>query len=225
MIELRHVDKLYEKDWFTLKNINLKINKGEFVFLVGPSGSGKTTLMKLIYMDEFPTRGEVIVAGFRASKIRRREIPLLRRKIGVVFQDFKLLPDRNAYDNIAFALQVTGTRRSETQKKVLKALTDVRLSHRRDAYPYQLSGGEQQKISIARALVHEPFVLLADEPTGNIDPEGAAEILQLLREINTKGTAILMATHDLELVKRLPYRRLQIEKGEIKSDTSLREKK
>jgi cell division transport system ATP-binding protein len=158
--------------------------------------------MKMIYMEIFPTEGEVEVAGFSTKTIKQNEIPLLRRKIGVIFQDFKLLKDRNVYDNVAFALQVTGERHSSIRKKTLEALASVKMSHKRNSFPYQLSGGEQQKVAIARAIIKEPLILLADEPTGNVDPEGTKDILELLFEINTRGTAILMATHDYSLIKK-----------------------
>ena len=218
MVELIKVSVAYKKEWYALRDIHFKVDKGEFVFLLGPSGAGKSTLLKLIYMDIFPTSGEVIVAGYRASTIKRKEIPLLRRKIGVIFQDFKLLQDRTAYENVAFALEVTNTPRKLIREKVMEVLADVHLSHKRNAFPYQLSGGEQQRVAIARALVREPFILLADEPTGNVDPEAAEEILSLLRDINAKGTAVVMATHDLELVARSGARRVILEDGSIVED-------
>lgn len=220
MIQIYDTDVVFHKEWYGVKNINLKIEKGEFVFVTGPSGCGKTTLLRLIYMDLLPTNGEVIVAGFHSSSIKQKQIPLLRRKIGVIFQDFKLLKDRDVFDNVSFALQVTGSPRSTINEKVLKTLADVHLSHKRDSYPYQLSGGEKQRVSIARALVREPFILLADEPTGNVDPESTKEILQLLKDINASGTAVIMATHELDLVKKSPYRKIAIKMGEIIEDTS-----
>jgi len=202
MIEFKNVYKFYKKDWVALKSINLKIDKGQFNYLIGKSGAGKSTLMKMIYMEIFPTEGEVIIAGFSSKSIKQKEIPLMRRKIGVVFQDFKLLKDRNVYDNVAFALQVTGESYKTIRKKTLDTLAAVRMSHKRNSYPYQLSGGEQQKVAIARAIIKEPFILLADEPTGNVDPEGTKDIMDLLYEINTRGTAVLMATHDYALIRK-----------------------
>lgn len=219
MIQIYDVDVVFHKEWYALKNINLKIEKGEFVFVTGPSGCGKTTLLRLMYMDLFPSKGEVLVSGYHSLKIRAREVPLLRRKIGVIFQDFKLLQDRDAFDNVAFALQVTGTPGRQIKEKVLKTLADVHLSHKRDSFPYQLSGGEQQRVAIARALVREPFILLADEPTGNVDPESTKEIIKLLKDINASGTAVIMATHELGIVKTSPYRKIAIKMGEILEDT------
>ena len=222
MIEFRDVYKVYEKNWYALQGINLKIEKGEFVYVVGPSGAGKSTLLRLIYMDLFPTAGEVVVAGYSSSRIKPKEIPYLRRKIGVIFQDFKLLKDKNVYENVAFALEVIGTPRRKIKEKVLKVLAEVGISHKRHAFPYQLSGGEQQKVAIARALVRDPFILLADEPTGNIDPEGTREILELLKNINTSGTAVIMATHELSLIERFPRRLIRLEQGRIVEDTGVR---
>ncbi len=222
MIEIKNVSKVFQKNWYALRDVSLKIEKGEFVFIIGPSGAGKSTLLRLIYMDILPDMGEVIVAGYSSNTIRRHEIPILRRKIGVIFQDFKLLKGKNVYENVAFALEVTGTPRRKIKELVLKALADVGISHKRNAFPYQLSGGEQQKVSIARALVREPFILLADEPTGNIDPEGSKEILELLKEINTRGTAVVMATHQVDLIKYFPRRVVKIEEGRIVEDTGVR---
>ncbi len=215
MIEFKNVFKYYKKDWMALNNVNLFIDKGEFTFLIGKSGAGKSTLMKMIYMEMFPSKGEVIVAGYNSSTIKQKEVPFLRRKIGVIFQDFKLLPDRNVYDNVAFALQVTGEKFKNIRKKTLEALAAVKMSHKRNSYPYQLSGGEQQKVAIARAIIREPFILLADEPTGNVDPEGTQEIMDLLYEINTQGTAVLMATHDHSLIKQGVSKVIGIREGKI----------
>jgi len=219
MIQIYDTDVVFQKDWYALKNINLKIEKGEFIFVTGPSGCGKTTLLRLMYMDIFPTKGEVIVAGFHSSSIKPKDVHLLRRKIGVIFQDFKLLQDRDVFDNVAFALKVTGTPGKQIKERVLKTLADVHLSHKRDSLPYQLSGGEQQRVSIARALVREPFILLADEPTGNVDPESTKDILQLLKDINASGTAVVMATHELHLVKKSPRRKIALKMGEVIEDT------
>ncbi len=219
MIQIYDTDVIFAKQWYGLKNVSLKIDKGEFIFVTGPSGCGKTTLLRLIYMDLFPTNGEVIVSGFHSSSIKTKEIPLLRRKLGVIFQDFKLLQDRDIFDNVSFALQVTSTPRKLIKEKVLKTLADVGLSHKRDSFPYQLSGGEQQRVAIARALVREPFILIADEPTGNVDPESTKNILNLLKDINASGTAVIMATHELGMVKRSPYRKIALKSGEVIEDT------
>lgn len=215
MIEIRNVSKRFKKGWYALKNIDLSIAKGDFLFLTGQTGSGKTTLLRLIYMDIFPDEGEVAVAGFLSSTIKEEEIPFLRRRIGIIFQDFKLLKDKTVYENAAFALEVTGQSGRKMREKVMKALTLVGLSHKRNDFPYTLSGGEQQKTAIARALVREPFILLADEPTGNIDPAGSEEIIKILQEVNTAGTAVLMATHDVDLAKRMGGRFLNLEQGQI----------
>lgn len=196
-----------------LKRINLTVQNGEFVFLVGPSGAGKSTVLKLIYMDVMPTDGQVVVDHYNSVSIRKRNIPYLRRKIGVIFQDFKLLNDRNVFENVALALKVTGAKRGDIKRKVLRTLTDVGLNHKRNKMPLELSGGEQQRVAIARALVNEPFILLADEPTGNLDYEATQNIIHLLEKINSKGTAILMATHDYQLVKNLGKRIVRIEGG------------
>ena len=198
-----------------LDDVSLKINQAEFVFLVGQTGSGKTTLLRLIYMDLFPTSGTVKIGKYLSSSVSRPQIPYLRRKIGVVFQDFKLLEDRNVFDNVAFALQVTNTKGQEVKRRVLRILADVGLSHKRNRMPYELSGGEQQRASIARGLVNEPFILLADEPTGNLDPATATEILELLKDINIRGTAVLMATHNYELVRKSHERIVQIKNEKL----------
>ncbi len=215
MIEFRNVSKYYKNNWLALNKVNLFFEKGQFYYLIGKSGAGKSTILKMIYMDIFPSEGEVIVGNYSSKNIKQNEIPLLRRKIGVIFQDFKLLKDRNVYDNVAFALQVTGERYQNIRKKTLEALSLVKISHKRNSFPYQLSGGEQQKVAIARALVKEPFILIADEPTGNVDPEGTKEIMEILFDINTKGTAILMATHDYSLIKTSIGKVVGLREGKI----------
>ncbi|HAF07848.1 MAG: cell division ATP-binding protein FtsE [bacterium] len=215
MIEFRNVSKYYKNNWLALNKVNLFFEKGQFYYLIGKSGAGKSTILKMIYMDIFPSEGEVIVGNYSSKTIKQNEIPLLRRKIGVIFQDFKLLKDRNVYDNVAFALQVIGERYQNIRKKTLEALSLVRISHKRNSFPYQLSGGEQQKVAIARALVKEPFILVADEPTGNVDPEGTKEIMEILFDINTKGTAILMATHDYSLIKTSIGKVVGLREGKI----------
>lgn len=220
MIEIFNTTVSFDNK-FLLQDINLKITKGEFVYLIGKTGSGKTTLLRLIYMDLFPGKGNVIVDRFSSSSINRKEIPLLRRKVGVVFQDFKLLMDRSVFDNVAFALRVVGASRRKIKSRVLNVLTQVGLHHRRYQMPGRLSGGEQQRIAIARALANEPFILLADEPSGNLDPEASMSILDLLEEINRRGTAILMATHNYNLIQKYPHRTVMLEDGRLKEKHNL----
>ena len=196
-------------------DLNFTVNRGEFVCLIGPSGAGKSTILKLIYMDEFPTSGKVVIDQYDSSMVSDKDIPYLRRKVGMVFQDFQLLNDRSVYDNVALALRVMGESRNLIKQKVLRSLNSVGLGHRIQYSPQELSGGEQQRVSIARALVKDPIVLLADEPTGNLDPEVAREILVLLRRINERGTAVVMATHNYNLIQGTPYRRIRIESGEL----------
>ena len=198
-----------------LVDVTLHIKPADFVSLVGESGVGKTTILRLIYFDLLPDEGTVEVGGYSSSRITKREIPKLRRKLGVVFQDFKLLEDQNVYDNVAFALEVTGAKHSEISKRVLRVLADVGLSHKRSNMPHELSGGEQQRVVIARALVNEPLILLADEPTGNLDPTTSMEILDLLKNINNNGTAVVLATHNYELVKKSRSRVLQLKDGKV----------
>ena len=178
------------------------IQPGEFVFLVGQTGSGKSTILKLMYMDILPTRGSVVVGKYSTRRIKSSEVPYLRRTLGIIFQDFRLLDDRTVYDNVAFTLHVTGVKGNEIKKRVLQVLANVGLSHARNKIASELSGGEQQRVVIARALVNNPLFLLADEPTGNLDPDTSREILELLKEINTRGTAVVMATHNYDLVRR-----------------------
>ncbi|HEX9615469.1 MAG TPA: cell division ATP-binding protein FtsE, partial [Bacteroidota bacterium] len=212
MIELTNVSVSFDGQ-MVLDGVNFSLKSGEFVYLVGPTGAGKSSLLRLLYMDLKPDAGRVKVAGFASTSVKAREIPYLRRRLGVVFQDFKLLEDRDVYDNVAFALYVTNTRRSEIKKRVLLALADVGLSHKRLQMPHELSGGEQQRVVIARAIVNSPPLLLADEPTGNLDPASSNEIMELLLKINMRGTAILMATHNYELVKKFSARIVQLKEG------------
>lgn len=198
-----------------LHNISMHVKPGEFVFLVGQTGSGKSTLLRLIYMDVQPAHGSVVVGKYSSASIVQGEKPHLRRTLGIVFQDFRLLEDRNVFDNVAFTLQVTGAKGKEIKKRVLHALADVGLSHQRNKMPHELSGGEQQRIAVARALVNNPLVLLADEPTGNLDPDTSHEILELLKNINTRGTAIIMATHNYNLVRKMHERILQLQDGKL----------
>ena len=215
MVKFDQVSKRYN-NWNILEDITFQIERGEFVFLIGPSGVGKSTILRLIYMEDFPTQGRVRVETFHSDTIHRKEIPMLRRKIGVVFQDFKLLSDRSIFENVAFALRVTGAKKSEIKKRTLQALSSVGLSHRRNAMPFELSGGEQQRVAIARALVNEPFLLLADEPTGNLDGETAADIYELLNSINTRGTAILAATHDEHWADGNRHKILRLQDGTLR---------
>jgi cell division transport system ATP-binding protein len=217
MIQFSHVTKLYDNNYTALNDISLFIDKAEFVFLTGASGAGKTTLLKHIYMDEFPSSGQVFVCGYdsKVTKTNTRDLPFLRRRIGIVFQDFKLLNDRNVFENVAFSLRVTGMREKEIKRKVFKTLSLTGLSHKCFHYPNQLSGGEQQRVSISRAIVNDPWILLADEPTGNLDIDVSLEILKLLQTINSWGTTIIMSTHDLHLIESLHYRRLILSHGNL----------
>ncbi len=206
-----------------LDAVNFTMKTGEFVYLVGQTGAGKSSLLRLLYIDLKPERGIVRVAGQASNTIRRRQIPYLRRKLGVVFQDFKLLDDRDVFDNVAFALYITKTKRADIKRKVLLSLADVGLSHKRAHRPHELSGGEQQRVVIARAIVNDPPVLLADEPTGNLDPTSSAEIMDVLGKINMRGTAVLMATHNYELVRKYKARIVQLKDGKL-HEVELKEK-
>jgi len=201
-----------------LRDVSFEMQKGEFVFLVGHSGAGKSTLLKLLTMAERPTTGEVRVSGSSSFTIKPREVPHLRRRLGIVFQDFRLLPDRTAEQNIAFALEVTGTPNSQIAPKVARLLTQVGLASRATAYPHELSGGEQQRVAIARALANDPFLLLADEPTGNLDDRATHAIYLLLREINARGTSVLMATHDVAILQRAQQRCIELDHGQLVFD-------
>ncbi|MGD0589803.1 MAG: cell division ATP-binding protein FtsE [Bacteroidota bacterium] len=214
MIELKNVSVSFDGQQ-VLDRLNFSVQQGEFVYLVGQTGTGKSSLMRLLYFDLYPSTGRVKISSYDSATLTNRQIPLIRRRLGIVFQDFKLLEDRNVYDNVAFALFVTNARRSEIKKTVLHVLADVGLSHKRNHMPHELSGGEQQRVVIARALVNEPVVLLADEPTGNLDPISSAEIMELLKKINMRGTAVLMATHNYDLVKKYPARVVQLKDGKL----------
>ncbi|MDI3298903.1 MAG: cell division ATP-binding protein FtsE [Bacillota bacterium] len=218
MIEMSGVSKVYPNRVVALHDINLHVEKGEFVFLVGPSGAGKSTMIKLLYREEVPTTGEIVVAGYRLRTLKRSQVPFLRRRIGVVFQDFRLLPDRSVFDNVAFALVVTEASRREIQRKVPAVLELVGLRHRARDYPRQLSGGEQQRVALARAMVNSPPILIADEPTGNLDPATAWGLMELLQEINQGGTTVLMATHAENIVNAMNKRVVQLSNGTIVRD-------
>lgn len=218
MIELKDVTKEYSKGVAALNGINLTIEQGEFVFIVGDSGSGKSTLIKLIMKELEPTSGTISVNGFNLNKMRHRKVPMYRRNIGVVFQDFRLLKDRNIYENIAFALRVTERPSRIIRKKVPAALSLVGLAQKYKSFPNELSGGEQQRVAIARAIVNEPAILLADEPTGNLDPTNSWEIMKLLEEANERGTTVVVVTHNQEIVNAMQKRVVTLNKGVIVSD-------
>lgn len=194
-------------------NLSFSVESGEFVFLIGKSGAGKSTLLQMIYMNLLPQSGVVYAAGYDSSRIRTKELPFLRRKIGIVFQDFKLLSDRNVYDNLAFVLEATGCRKPDFKRKIFNALSEVGLQHKRTNMPYELSGGEQQRVSIARAIINEPSLILADEPTGNLDPETSDEILSIIQRINSKGASVLFATHNYDIVRKINAKILKLENG------------
>ncbi len=216
MLHLLNVTYQYNQN-YGVSRLTFTIETGEFVFLVGPSGAGKTTIFRLINLELIPQQGYIVLNTINTSHLRKKDITLVRRNLGVVFQDFKLLKDRNVYDNIAFALQVVGASRKKIKMKVLETLKEVGLSHKRQKYPRELSGGEQQRVALARALVNEPFILLADEPTGNLDKETADDIFKLLGRINSQGTAILMATHNKNLAQSTRKRILYIKDGRIQN--------
>jgi cell division transport system ATP-binding protein len=218
VVSLRGVRKVYPNGKAALDDVDLTLGEGEFVFLVGPSGAGKTTLLKLLIRDERPTSGEVILDGRNLARVPRRKVPELRRKIGIVFQDYKLLPTRTVRENVAFALEVTGTPRRQIRPAVDRALAVVGLAAQADQLPTTLSGGEQQRTAIARALVHEPRLIIADEPTGNLDPLISWEIIQLLLRINELGVTILMATHNASVVTALRRRVVALEEGRVVRD-------
>lgn len=218
MIKLKKVSKTYFPNTTALNNINLNIRPGEFVSIVGQSGSGKTTLAKLLIAEEKATKGEIIIGGWNITSIKKREIPVLRRQIGVVFQDYKLLPQKTIFENVAFALEVCGSSLKRIRSIVPQVLKIVGLEHKFRHYPYQLSGGEQQRTAIARALVHRPKILIADEPTGNLDSINTREIIDLLVKINDFGTTVVLITHNREVVNSLKKRVVSIDEGQIVSD-------
>lgn len=218
MVELKNVSKTYPNGTVALRNVNLKIEKGEFVFCVGPSGSGKSTLVKLLLKEEDATEGEVFVNGYDVTSMKHKEVPYLRRSLGVVFQDFRLLPNKTVYENVAFAMQITEALPKEIRRQVPMALALVGLSRKANMLPSQLSGGEQQRVALARALVNNPAILIADEPTGNLDPETSWEIMKLLNEVNHRGTTVIVTTHEKSIVDEMRKRVIAISKGLIVRD-------
>jgi cell division transport system ATP-binding protein len=218
LIKFINVSKKYDKGVIALSNINFEIESGEFVFIVGPSGAGKSTLIKLLLKEEEPTSGTIIVNKKDITKMRRKEIPYLRRSMGVVFQDFRLLPNKTVFENVAFAMEIVGAHPKEIRRKVPMVLSLVGLSDKADQYPQQLSGGEQQRVALARAIVNDPSILIADEPTGNLDPDTSWEIVKLMAEINKRGTTVVMATHAKDIVDAMKKRVIALEKGNIVRD-------
>lgn len=218
MISFENVFMKYDNKHTALRNINIKIKKGEFIFIVGPSGAGKSTFVKMLTHELTPADGKVIVDGTDITVLSRSEVPFYRRKLGIVFQDFRLLQEKTVFENIAFVLRVTGTKSKEIKERVSKALSLVGLKNKANDYPSKLSGGEQQRVAIARALVNQPLLLIADEPTGNLDPVISEEIMELFNHINHMGTTIIMVTHNKELVNSMHKRVVSIENGTIVSD-------
>lgn len=218
LIRVDNVQKTYKNGVVALYDFNLSIQKGEFVFVIGASGSGKSTLIKMLYREEKPDKGSIFIGGINVAKLKNRKVYILRRKLGVVFQDFKLLPRLTVFENVAFAMEVFGYEKSEIQKRVLEVLDLVGLKNKVRQYPEQLSGGEQQRVVIARAIVNRPKLLICDEPTGNLDPDTSMEIMRVLENINNLGTTIIMATHDREIVNKMGKRVIWIEAGRLKKD-------
>ena len=219
MIDFKNVTKTYEPNITAVRDMNLHIDKGEFVFVIGHSGAGKSTFLKLMLREEKATKGEVMVNGYNLTKIKEKDIPYMRRTLGVVFQDFRLIPNLTAYENIAFAMRVTNIDEKEIKRRVPYILNRVGLAKKGGKLPTQLSGGEQQRVALARALVHNPDLVIADEPTGNIDPALSLEIMELLKAINSTGTTVVVVTHEHELAKRYAQRIIEMRKGVIVSDT------
>ena len=218
LIRINDVQKTYKTGTVALYDFNLSISKGEFVFVIGASGSGKSTLIKMLYREEKPDKGSIIIGGINVAKLKNRKVYILRRKLGVVFQDFKLLPKLTVYENVAFAMEVFSYEKKQTHKRVMEVLDLVGLKNKVRQYPDQLSGGEQQRVVIARAIVNKPKLLICDEPTGNLDPNTSMEIMKVLESINEMGTTIVMATHDLEIVKKMNKRVIVIEEGRLVKD-------
>ena len=215
MIEAHNVSKLFSRGVYALRDLSLRIEKGEFVFLTGPSGAGKSTFLRLLLRESLPSEGAILVGGRNLARLTPRQVQAYRRSVGFVFQDFKLIPRRTVLENVAIVPRVLGAPTSTQQRKTFQVLKWVGLQHRMNAYPLELSGGEQQRIAIARALVNDPIVILADEPTGNLDPDLSFDIMNLLREVNARGTTVLVATHDRELIRRVGRRAIVLDHGEI----------
>lgn len=218
MIEMFDVWKIYPNGVYALRGINIQINKGDFVYVVGPSGAGKSTFIKLMFREERPSKGQIFLNGYNVERLKERKIPYIRRSIGVVFQDYRLLSNLNVYENIAFAMEVTEAPKKLIKKRVIEVLNLVGLMGKQDSFPNQLSGGEQQRVAIARALVNNPSVVIADEPTGNLDPETSWGIMELFEQINFRGTTIVMATHNKEIVNTIKKRVVAIDNGLIVRD-------
>ena len=218
LIRVDNVQKTYKNGVVALYDFNLSIQKGEFVFVIGASGSGKSTLIKMLYREEKPDKGSILIGGINVARLKNRKVYILRRKLGVVFQDFKLLPKLTVFENVAFAMEVFGYEKSVIQKRVLEVLELVGLKNKVRQYPDQLSGGEQQRVVIARAIANNPKLLICDEPTGNLDPDTSMEIMRVLKNINNLGTTVIMATHDREIVRKMNERVILIEAGRLKKD-------
>ena len=225
LIRMKNVNKKYKNGTVAIEDLNLSIEKGSFNFVIGGSGSGKSTLIKMLYREERPTTGQIVVGGINVAKLRNNKVYKLRRNLGIVFQDYRLLPKLTVYENVAFAMEVIGATRDETRKNVLRALEDVGLKNKVHNYPDQLSGGEQQRVAIARAIVNNPKLLLCDEPTGNLDPKTSMEIMDVLQAINELGTTIIMVTHDIDIVKKLKKRTVLLDSGRIVKDYKVGEYK
>ena len=225
IIKIKDVKKIYKTGTTAIYDLDLNIEKGEFVFVIGQTGCGKSTLIKMLYREEKPTSGQILVGGIDVGKIRNRKVYKLRRKIGIVFQDYQLLPNSTAYENVAFALEVLGLDKAEIHSKVMKVLDLVGLKNSAKKYPSQLSGGEQQRVAIARAIVNGPKILICDEPTGNLDPKTSLEIMDVLQAINDLGTTIIMVTHDIDIVKKLKKRTVLLDSGRIVKDYKVGEYK
>lgn len=218
LIQFCSVSKVYENGTTALNNINLRVEKREFLFLVGPSGAGKSTLLSLLFREELPTKGQIIIEGKNIARASRRELPYIRRKMGVVFQDFRLLPDRTVFENVAFTLEVLQYKSRDIMRLVPPVLEQVGISHRAKHFPRQLSGGEQQRVAIARAIISNPSIVVADEPTGNLDPKTSVEIMKLLEDINYRGTTMLVVTHDKDIVNSMNKRVVALENGSLARD-------
>ncbi|TFB24363.1 cell division ATP-binding protein FtsE [Filobacillus milosensis] len=218
MIEMKEVFKVYKNGVTALNGVDVTINQGDFVYVVGPSGAGKTSFIKMMYREEVPSRGNVYINGVEIGGLKKKEIPYLRRDVGVIFQDFKLLPRKSVYENVAFALEVIEENSKKIRRQVMKVLEQVGLKHKARFIPAQLSGGEQQRVAIARAIINNPKLVIADEPTGNLDPETSWEIMRIFEDINSKGTTIIMATHSQDIVNQLKKRVIAMEKGQIVRD-------